>query len=519
MAEPITWQNINTPSNEGAARGFAAAGTGFNSALDKLGGILKGAQDAQQFRTDQAEEAKVLAFKEAMGKARSPAEVASLQSQWDTMRADMSNKGRSAVLGAEDARTAAVQQQMTVGNAFDDAQALNEHKVVIGQYKALHAQGRGNEAEAMIAPYMDKIPGFGDIAIKAVQANQGTQKFKDDLLSSSVRRTNDTSNAAATTSNAASSAISAQTGIANSATNARQVDASLLERAAAMRAATAEKLGATNKGTIGSTEGFNAVIDRVSKSVDKDLLPKVTQYVADAISQNPEFRNLPVDVVESIVLKHANSIGSIYNPLKWGSSSDISKDLGAALKNPIVEKQMNGAMTSRQNLTTQLAQQELIMDESQRRVFPELQGRIDAAMASQQAAPNASMTRADVVAALQGQTAQTAQVAPVAKTVLDPVAVKAAVDRQQAADLAAMSPAMRQHVTSVANLNKKANEAMAANAVKVQEATQVAQELLKKGDPSALADFQAGSQFGLLDRETRMAVHEVINGRAPKKVK
>lgn len=516
MSNQITWQNINAPSNDSAMRGFASAGDNFNRAFDSLGGILKGAEVAQQYRVDQADEAKVLAFKEAMSKARTPDEVATLQGQWDTMRSDMTNKGRTAVLGAEDARTAALQQQITTRNTFNDAQALNDNRTVIDQYKALQAQGKGAEAEALIAPYMDKIPGFGDIASKAIVSNQGTQKFKEDLLNSGVKRGTDVSNAAATTSNAAANTLQAQTGVANSITNARQVDASLLERAAAIRATTAEKLGNANKNTIGSTEGFNAVMDRVGKSVDKDLLPKVTQYTADALSQNPEFRNLPVDVVESIVLKHANTIGSLYNPLKWGSASDITKDLTAALKDPVVQKQMDSGMAARQNLTTQLNQQSLIADEAQRRVFPELQTRVDAAMAAQQTSLSSSMTRGDAVAALQGQTVQAA---PPARTVLDPVAVKAAVDKQQAADLAAMSPAMRQHVTSVANLNKKANEAMAANAVKVQEATQVAQELLKKGDPSALADFQAGSQFGLLDRETRMAVHEVVNGRAPKKVK
>lgn len=496
---PITWQNVNAPSNEGVLRGFAAAGDSFNGAFDKLGGILKGVEAAQQFQVENIDDAKVLAFKEAMGKARSPEEVASLQGQWDTMRSGLTNKGRTAVLGAEDARTAALQQQITTRNAFNDSQALNANQTNISAFKAAMAQGNADAAYAGIAPYQDKIPGFGDMAIQAAAASQHAQKSADDLLTSGVKRSTDTSGAAATTANAAANTLQAQTGVTNAATNSRQLDATLLERAAAIRATTAEKLGAANKNTIGSTEGFSAVMDRVSKSVDKDLMPKVTQYVAEALSQNPEFRNLPVDVVEGIVLKHANSIGSVYNPLKWGSASDIQKDLTTALKDPVVQKQMDGSSAARQNLTTQLNQQTLITDEAQRRVFPELQTRLDAAMAARQASAPAPT----------GVTAPVAAPAPVAPA----TAAQAILAPSRLA-----TPLTAQE--SSARIQEVISQRAAQETATTAQAKTTAEKLIADGDRAAARQFQASDAFNQVDKESQLSIFKLVNGQSTaKKVK
>lgn len=117
---PITWQNINAPSSDSALRGFAVAGQNINSAFDKLGGLVKEAEAFNQGVRDREDESNVLAIKEAYSKAKTPQEVAAVQALMESRVAGLSNKGRTAVLGAEDARTAAVQQQIAAQNAFKD---------------------------------------------------------------------------------------------------------------------------------------------------------------------------------------------------------------------------------------------------------------------------------------------------------------------------------------------------------------------------------------------------------------
>lgn len=123
---PITWQNINAPSNDGAIRGLALAGQGITAAFDRLGNVVTDQQNANQMAADRVDEGNVLALKEALAGARTPQEVAALQGRLDQMRSGLSNKGRTAVLGAEDARTAAVMREITARNTFDDSLTARE---------------------------------------------------------------------------------------------------------------------------------------------------------------------------------------------------------------------------------------------------------------------------------------------------------------------------------------------------------------------------------------------------------
>lgn len=133
---PITWQNVTAPSNDGAMRGFAAAGQNFDSAFDKLGGILKGAEAAKQYQVDQADEAKVLAVKEKLANARTPEDVLALTGELNIMKAGLTNKGRTAVLGAEDARTASLQQQITARNVFNAGVVADGRNTELGNVRA-----------------------------------------------------------------------------------------------------------------------------------------------------------------------------------------------------------------------------------------------------------------------------------------------------------------------------------------------------------------------------------------------
>lgn len=116
---PITWHNINAPSMTGVSRGFAAAGDGINAGFDRLANTLSTYEAGAQALKERTDQGLVLDLKTALSNAKTPEQVQALQGQLQDITSRLTtNKGREGVLGAEDARMSAVQNQITAANAF-----------------------------------------------------------------------------------------------------------------------------------------------------------------------------------------------------------------------------------------------------------------------------------------------------------------------------------------------------------------------------------------------------------------
>lgn len=121
---PITWQNVNAPSNAEAVRGFAAAQLGIGNAFDKLGGLITDREAVNQKTADRTDDAAVQRMLDTIHGAATPEALAALRQsgQLDQMRAALNPALLAKVRGAEDARLASIQQQTGVNNAFTISQ-------------------------------------------------------------------------------------------------------------------------------------------------------------------------------------------------------------------------------------------------------------------------------------------------------------------------------------------------------------------------------------------------------------
>lgn len=103
---PITWQNIQAPSIGEASRAMQVAQQSFNNGFGVLDRVLTDRQAVNQGMQERENLAKTLAFKELIAGADAN-QIAALQAsgQLDAMRSGLDVQGRTAVLGAEEART------------------------------------------------------------------------------------------------------------------------------------------------------------------------------------------------------------------------------------------------------------------------------------------------------------------------------------------------------------------------------------------------------------------------------
>jgi hypothetical protein len=505
---PITWQNINAPSSRDVMVGLSQAQSGISGAFDKLSNLVGEQQGINQAAVDRKDSSLVLDLKTALSNAKTPEEVAALSGQLNGIRANLiTNRGREAVLGAEDARTTAVQGQMTAANAFKDAQSLNRNQAIIGQYQALHAQGRGDEAEALIAPVKDQIPGFGTLATNAIKANQGTKVFEDTLLTAANQRTVSQSNANAATSNAASAAITANTGVTNAATQARQVDAQLLERLGGDPGGGRGGKGGAN-GEYSSLDGSSANIGLGLTALwgkdNPDKVRTMSRMHSLALEHaKPEIagqlRELPPDVVLNILKKHSTDFGTgAWNPMDLGVPGDIQKDMIKALDNPSVKAEMSYMDGRRALSAKRVKEQEILRDELIGKLFPGIKpsGR-DSANAPEDMDP-------PIPEKLLGGPKDVPMPIP-AQALPNPL--KATLRLNNPPDSAAGRYEQRQF-DQVLQKREKA-------AAVVEQARSMATSLLEKGDPAALNDFQATPEFGLLDRDTKAKIYWQVHGKKP----
>lgn len=143
MATPITWQNVQGRSLAEAATPLQYAAQNIGGAFDKLGGVYADYQAQQKKQVDLAAEANVQGFLERLQNVRSPEEVAALQASGElaSLRAGLRPQDLAKVRGAEDARVAALMQQTTAKNTFDDAVAKRGADPVFEAYRLAGLNG------------------------------------------------------------------------------------------------------------------------------------------------------------------------------------------------------------------------------------------------------------------------------------------------------------------------------------------------------------------------------------------
>lgn len=138
MATPITWRNVDAPSNMEAMRGFSLAQNSFDGAFANINKVLADRQAMENANYAAGQENAKQNFLDALQAAKTPEELAALQAsgQLDPMKTGMNAATRAAVRGSEEARLTSVRNQVLDANKYGDQMADHSEQPVIQDINA-----------------------------------------------------------------------------------------------------------------------------------------------------------------------------------------------------------------------------------------------------------------------------------------------------------------------------------------------------------------------------------------------
>lgn len=380
MAGPITWRTVQGASLADAARPLALASDAITGGFDRLGALVEKQQGVNQGFVDRADEAVTQNFLERLQSAKSPEQIAAMEASGElaAMRASLKPKQLAQVRGAEDARTAGLMTQITQRTKFQNDQLDQEQAPLRDRIMGLIASNKMAEAVQLFQANPQLRNGAA-ILQAITNGERDFEKFgwlrtdeqrkvageKDRVEMAPLQR--DAVVASTNASNASAQASQSAVTRSNEEAVVRNLD-----RINTQFTTTAGKLSDTTKGVVGSPEGTASLVTNLGKvfAKDPDALKDATAFVNQAIASNPEFKNLPTDVVESIVMKRADEFGSWFGTPDYFLVGGMAKDMAAALEDPGVLARMESSAAGRAQLVSLMQEQRSMLDQAQAAAYP-----------------------------------------------------------------------------------------------------------------------------------------------------
>jgi uncharacterized protein YidB (DUF937 family) len=390
----ITWRELMGAPDTGAFRALGAAGSTLNAGFDAFDKVINARQAANQYQYDKGQDAQSLAYREALAGATSEEQVKAIQAQRDALLAGLDPVRRAQLVGAEEARLGSVRTNIEAAQKFAADQLLQQHLPTLNEARAAYARGDKAIGDSIMA----KVPGnvkdywrYVSEGHKDAEAREthGSQ-IENDATTRALHRAQET----VAREQAASIPKELQLKSDTLKETTRGHNIQLLDRNSTLLSNTSQKLSELQNQSFGGVGGLNAVLDRLQKSgvVDKARLPKVSSWVGEAISSKPTdpeivktgltYDDLPTAVVEKLVTKYADNMGSWYDLTRWAGPSDLKRELDAALKDKDIQKQIAARELQKSILLDQQKQHRMIGSEVERSVLPSIAEKLDAAAAA-----------------------------------------------------------------------------------------------------------------------------------------
>lgn len=518
----ITWRELVGPTDTGAFRALGAAGETINTGFEALNKAVAQHQLANRAQYDRGQDAQAVGYREALNNAKDEDQVKAIQLRRDTMLAGLDPTRRAQLVGSEEARISSVRANTTAAQTFADQQAefsgrdaiAKEYAKVVGSRDPVVAQAAIDAIPVGHPKRAAWIKDFTD----AVNSNI---KIKSDLDTAQSTRTYQDVTGKAATSNATSQKVIADNTV-------RRTDGEFMKDALAGATATATKLADANKGVSGSAEGRAALGTAVAAiAVDKAQLNKMSSLMSQVLASNPLYGQLPTAVVENAVIKPMKDVGTgfwnAFNPFtSWNSTvvAGIRTDLEAALKDPTVQQEMNRITAARGQLSTLVQQQRLIADQAQGKVFPELKAQLEKASADAQEAERAKLSIPASQAVSDATDLRRELLRGGVNNPAAPVRAATQVPLSEASPTIspnpgrAPTPQERQAQVQDYLAKKLSSESQATEDIKVKAAA-----LLVNPDRKEAFKLQSSSAFSQLDKDTQLAIYNMVNGGGVKKAK
>jgi hypothetical protein len=386
MAAPITWQNVAAPQVADISRPLYFAQNAITSGMNAFSDALKQYESGQRDIWKRQDADATQSVLDRIYQAGSVEEFNRLNASGafnETTAANGARIDRAAVNAVRDPRlgllqnreleraryTDSLRQQADAPVLADSLAALanRDFTSAFSNMDRLSPQGR-----AILADNIDKA------RQDDITRNRAGTKAADDLLTSASARQYQTSQAATQSRNADTNASLA-------ALRERDTDLKALDSARSLIEEAIGKNSLAQKGVIGAEAGMKAFTDSLKARVeDKGTLQALSGIVGAALKSDPNFRNLPTDVVESIAMSHVKNVGTgltsaLVDPRTSTMVERVKNDFRAALdanSDRIAKEQTDQEV--RANL---IQQYRLNYDQLQRRVFPDLAARLDAGIA------------------------------------------------------------------------------------------------------------------------------------------
>lgn len=196
MANPITWQNIQTPSQGNPAQFMQLAQTGIDGAFDKLQGVLKQRETTDQANWNQIGVNNAEAFKSALYGMTTPDQMAAAQKsgQFNEMLAGYGAnvKDPGALRALMEGRMGVLQKQTTENNLFTDATLDRQQQPERERLTIQALQNAPGAAEAIansgLRVKSDLVKTVVDRSRQAVTDTQTAAKTASDLLTGTSTR-------------------------------------------------------------------------------------------------------------------------------------------------------------------------------------------------------------------------------------------------------------------------------------------------------------------------------------------
>jgi len=152
MSIPITWQNVNAPSNNDSMRGMALAQQGITGGFDKFASLIADREQVNQSVADRGRQASQEEYLNLVQSYKTPEDLqaARMSGVLDQRLAALDPRNQAAVRGATESRITSLQQQATAGNAYADSAELLAQRPVEEQIKALRASGQYEKADELV---------------------------------------------------------------------------------------------------------------------------------------------------------------------------------------------------------------------------------------------------------------------------------------------------------------------------------------------------------------------------------
>lgn len=330
MARPITWQNVNAPSNSDAVNLFRGATVGIDNAFDRIGSVLKQQEAVQAGNVAAMEASAKNAYLDELSAANTPEALAQKQAFLADMRANLPASARAAVRGADEARLASLRQQTLAGNEYQD-KVLDRSQE--GRVRELQMLALTNPQEAAAQAAADPSLRAGLKILQDADARQQQLVARDraatqfGFTQAGEQRAGERHSQDILESNARMQ--QARLAAEAAAANARQTAASKSIDAATKAIDLLGKGGGVGGGQSGDRAGN---VDTLLKNLvpDEDTRAKMASKIAPLLG-NPLYKGLSDRELVSIAMQTKDTRGMFASALGIGKSPDSVEALADAI--------------------------------------------------------------------------------------------------------------------------------------------------------------------------------------------